>query len=71
MIRTTQLTIMPDGGSIYDLGTTTVTLDDESGGEFVVVEEQQENGSGKIRIDHLQWPELREAINHMIGECKK
>ncbi len=70
MIRTTQLTIMPEGGSIFDICTTTVTIDDESGGEYLVIEEQQEGGSGKIRIDPLQWPELREAIDRMIGECK-
>lgn len=71
MIRTTQLTVMPEGGATYDVGTYTITVDDESGGEFLVVEEVQENGTGNIRIDRAGWPELREAIDRMMGELRK
>lgn len=70
MIRTTQLTIGPEKGQIFDEGTYTVTIEDEGGGEFVVIEEQHDTGSGKIRVDATTWPELAQAVGQLLSEAR-
>ncbi len=68
MIRVTQITVLPSHNKIYDLGVYSITIDDEGGGEYLVLEEQQDGGSGKVKIDPEQWPELRDAIERILGE---
>jgi hypothetical protein len=68
--RVTQLTVLPEGEPTYCNAATTVTIDDEVGGEFVVVEQSSENNVGKVLIAPEEWPALRRAINRMIAECK-
>ena len=63
------MTVAPKGSEIYTERATTVTIQDESGGEFVEVE-QHGNGRGKIAIDPEEWPALRSAIDTLIGECR-
>jgi len=70
MIRTTQLTIGHENGQIFDEGTYTVTIDDEGGGEFVVIEEVQDTGTGKIRVDATTWPELVRAVGQLLSEAR-
>lgn len=71
MIRTTQLTIIPEGWHLFDNGVYTVTLDQYGNDEmFVDITENQDGAEAKIRVDAASWPELREAIDRMIGECK-
>ena len=64
--RVTKMTILPEGEPIFSEWATHIEIDDEGGGELVVV--SQENG--KIRIDPDEWRPLCEAINKMISECK-
>jgi hypothetical protein len=68
--RITQLTVVPDDEPIFSEQTTTVTIVDESGGEFVVIEQSHEP-YGKIAIDPKEWPDLRAAIDQMVKECKE
>ena len=68
--RTTQLTIAPEGEPIFSERAFTVTIDDEAGGEFVLVRSNVEVlPTGTISIDPSEWPALREAIDRLIGEC--
>ena len=68
--RTTQLTIAPEGEPIFSERAFTVTIDDEAGGEFVLVRSNMEAlPAGTISIDPSEWPALREAIDRLIGEC--
>lgn len=64
--RVTKMTILPEGEPIFSEWATHIEIDDEGGGELVVV--SQENG--KIRIDPEEWRPLREAINKMIEQCR-
>ena len=50
---------------------TTVRIEDESGGEFVEVEQEGRTDIGKIQITPEEWPMLREAIDRMIAECRE
>ena len=65
-IRTTALTVMPEGGRLFHETATRVSIEDEAGGEFIVVEQE----AGKIRIDTGEWAKIREAVDRMVGECR-
>lgn len=69
-IRTTQLTVLPIGESINSEMATTITIEDEGSGEFVVIEQHGRVDIGKIAIDVDEWPDLREAIDLMVSECR-
>ena len=67
--RTTQVTLVKEGGNLFDEGNYTITIEDLAAGEFVkVVEENDENHV--IEIDPAEWPMLRKAIDTMIKNCK-
>jgi hypothetical protein len=68
--RITQLTVVPEEKPIFSEQATTVTIQDDSGGEFVVVEQAYAD-YGKIAIDPKEWPDLRAAIDQMVKECKE
>ena len=68
-IRTTQLTVAPEGEPIFSESAYTVTIDDEAAGEFVVVHELDEDG-GRVKLDPQNWPVLRDAIDRMVAECQ-
>lgn len=66
-VRVTQCTVVPEGEPIYAEQATQVTITDETGGEFVLIE--QEDGRA-IRICRAEWPAIRRAINRMMRECQ-
>lgn len=69
--RATQITVTPEGGALYDERATEVSIDDEAGGEFVVVRQHfPSNAEGEIRLDPSEWPEIRSAIDKMVEECR-
>jgi len=65
--RTTQIMVHPADSQILSEMVTTVSIDDEGGGEFVKVEQVN---TGSILINPDEWPELRAAIDRMIAECE-
>jgi len=68
-LRVTQITIVPEGEPIFcDLGYT-VKIDDEAAGEFIVIEDHNDE-YGKIGININEWPALRSAINRMVKNCQ-
>lgn len=69
-IRITQLIVLPKGDSIFSEFATTVSIDDEAGGEFVVIEQTGSTDSGKVRICANEWPAIRRAIDRMIKACR-
>lgn len=69
MIRTTQLTVAPEGEPIFSERAYTVTIDDQAAGEYVVVESLDDQG-GKIAIDKADWVALRNAIEQMVAICR-
>jgi hypothetical protein len=64
--RTLALIVLPAGEPIFNERATRVEVDDEGGGEFVVLRQDE----GKISIDPGEWPTLRAAIDRMVAECR-
>lgn len=68
--RVTRLVVLPEGESLYVEAATTVEIDDEAAGEFVIVRQDGRTDSS-IAIDPDEWPELRAAIDRLVGDCKE
>lgn len=66
--RVTTITIVPKGEPIFDERGFTVSIDDESGGEFVTI--RNNDGPGEVRIDPSEWPILSEVITGLIEDCR-
>ena len=66
--RPTQWTFLPEGEAIYSEHAMTITICDDAAGEYVEVEQLRDD-MGKISIDVAEWPALRDAIDHAIGQC--
>lgn len=67
-IRTTQIMVHPaDDDSTLSEMATTVSIDDEGGGEYVKAEQVT---TGAILINPDEWPAIREAIDRMVSECR-
>lgn len=67
--RITQLTVAPEGASLFDDRSTNIEIFDEGGGEFIRV--VQPHGAPDIRIDQDEWPIIRAAIDRLFEECNK
>jgi len=68
--RVTRLLVLPSGEPAFSEMATSVEIDDEAAGEFVVVEQHGRSDLGKIAINPEEWPALRAAIDRMIQECE-
>lgn len=66
--RVTTVTLTPPGEPIFSERGYTVSIDDESGGEFIVVRENDAALAGGIRIDPEDWPAVRDAIDGMVSQ---
>ena len=55
-----------EGEPIYSERSTTVSIRDDGGGEFVEVLQE----SGRISMDVEEWPALKAAIDAMILACR-
>jgi len=65
--RTLALIVLPAGETIFHERATRIEIDDEAAGEFLTLHQCE---GGKIRIDPVEWPELRAAIDRMVAECR-
>lgn len=65
--RVTRLHVLTEGEPLFDERGFSVEIDDEGGGEFVVVHDRD----GEIRLNAEEWPALREAIDRMVKECRE
>lgn len=68
--RTIKWAIMPKNEPIFSDRTTEIEIEDEGGGEFVVISQHQE-GYGKIALDSEEWPSIRAAIDLAVEACRK
>ena len=68
--RIKAIVVFPEGEPIFSELATTIEIDDESGGEFVVVSQYGaiREGNG-VAINPEEWPHLRDAIDEMIKQC--
>lgn len=69
--RITRLVVVPEGEALFSELATTVEIDDEASGEFVIVEQCGRTDIGKIAINPEEWPALRAAINRMVRACRE
>jgi hypothetical protein len=68
--RIKSVIVLPEGASMYNENATTVSIEDESCGEFVVVSQYIDDHQ-KIRIDREEWPAIRSAINKAVKNLKE
>jgi len=68
MRRPTRWHIVLAGEPTYSELATEIRLDDEGGGEFVVLA-QGRFSTGEIAINPEEWPALSDAISHAISHC--
>ena len=69
--RITGITILPQGATIYSQMATRIEIEDESGGEYVVISQDSESFQGKIGITNDEWPAIRDAVEMMLAEIAK
>lgn len=67
--RATQITVVPEGEPIFAEGATIISVDDESSGEYIVIE-QHLAGRGKVAIDPEEWGTIKEAVESLIADIK-
>jgi len=67
--RVTRISVLPAGQPIFSEQCTHVTIDDEAGGEFLVI--TQQSGSTDVKEQQIQitpeeWPNIRGAIETLL-----
>lgn len=67
--RMTKITLTPEGEPIFCEEGWDIEIDDEAGGEFVVVRSNMA-GYDKIAINPDEWESLRDAIEEMVKACR-
>lgn len=68
--RTLKIVVLPKGGAIFANAATDIEIVDEAAGEFIKISQHGDESAGEIKVDPLEWPYLREAINRMIKGCR-
>jgi hypothetical protein len=68
--RIMSLLVVPEGEPSFSEMATKVFIEDEAGGEFVIVEQCGRTDLGKIAINPEEWPVLRAAIDQMVAACE-
>lgn len=70
--RIKTLVVLPEGDPLFSERCTEITIDDESGGEFVLLRQTGAIREGnEIAINPEEWPKLRDAIDGMVASCKE
>lgn len=68
-VRIASIRIAPHSEPFYSEMATTISIDEDGGGEFVKVE-QPTLSVGHIQLNPDEWPVVREAINWMAAQCR-
>ena len=65
--RITRMTVAPAGEPLFSEQVMHVEIDDEGGGEFIVITQCHDSGEvDRIAIDKAEWPHIREAVNKLM-----
>ncbi len=67
----TSIAVIPECEPIYSELTTFIDIDDEADGPFIVIRQELDGGTQKIRFDIDEWPLIQKAINRMMRNCEK
>lgn len=71
--RITQITVLPVGEPIFSERATVVSLDDESGGEFITVKQQMDTTAEMnqtVAFEPEEWEEVKGVIDQMFKDIK-
>lgn len=69
--RVIKVVVLPDGEPIFSEHATEIEIQDEAGGEFVVVRQTYgREGKNEIRLTDEEWPMVRAAIDRMMARCQ-
>lgn len=69
--RVTRLHILPEGEPTFSEMATIVEIEDEAGGEFVALRQQNDAAKpGEVLIDREEWPAIREAIDRLVADLR-
>ncbi len=66
--RVTQITVAPENQPIWSEQATQITIDDESGGEYLKIVQHHE-GEGFL-LTPEEWPAIKEAIEEILSVCR-
>ena len=67
-----EITIKPEGEHISHELATSIRIDDEGAGPFLVVSQcADRKGDQSITIDDESWPAMRDGIEEMLAVCAK
>ncbi len=67
--RVTQITVAPEGEPIFSEQGTQITIDDESGGEYLKI--TQSHGQEGFLLTPEEWPAIKDAIEEMLAICRR
>ena len=68
--RTTRLVVLRQGAELFDESATTVEIEDEAAGEFIILSQSHMDKHSMLKIVPEEWPRLRDAIDKMVAECR-
>ena len=63
------LIVLPEGEPIFSEMATTIDIEDEAAGPFVVIRQEGRDGAQKINIDQTEWPFIKDAIEKQLQVC--
>lgn len=70
--RTTRLTVAPKGAAIFAPRATHIEIDDEGGGEYVVIRQTgNDDKEYLLRVDADEWEPLCSAVNRLLADIAK
>lgn len=70
--RVTRMHVTPEGAPIFDDSAFSVEIEDDAGGEFVIVNCLDDQCKvGQLRVNPSEWPALRAAIDVMVAGCRE
>ena len=69
-IRVTKLSVIPPGEPIFSENATHLEICDQAGGEYLSIQQHHMEERTQVFIDRGNWPQIRDAIDYMIGACR-
>ena len=69
-IRIVKVCVVKVGDEIFSESSTDIEIEDEGGGEFIVITQSIFNNT-KVAFNPSDWPTIRQAINEMVARCRE
>ena len=74
VLKANSYIVLPKGKLLFSELATTVSVDDEAAGAFIVLSSCAEEEYQKVKIDFAEWPLICEAVERLrrewVGESK-